>query len=128
MFAGNGDNKTIEINGTSDSTYTYFSGQYGYFLFTQMDTNNGQMLANYAVILIAESGVALSSYDIADIKILDGGAGAIADPGFSEFSITYSDGTAVVASDSTPVSFSTGSYPLTAGATNAGQVTYTAGT
>jgi hypothetical protein len=128
VFAGSGDNKTIEINGTSDNTYTNFSGQYGYFIFPLMNINNGQLYPNYAVILIAESGVALSSYDIADIKILDAGSGSIENPGFTVFSVTYSDGTSAVASDADAVAFSTGAYPLTTSATNAGQVSYTAGT
>jgi len=127
----------------------------GVYIWTYMDNTNGQTSDKYALLYVLLSGDTMADVTNSDVHLWDDQYGQFVTengnyyndsddtngdlsgdtPGYYQtggsatnlYTLTYSDGTAVVGQDVSAVSFSTGTYPLSATSTVAGAVTFSTG-
>ena len=156
VLTGSTDGKEISIDGNT-ITLNASIGQMGtgLYIWTSMD-GSGNMRSKYAVIVYVANGDTLA--DVTKLHVWEEGFGAFINSdgqyytnttlatgtdmdnnplshtngytssGTGIITLTISDTSASVGTDSSVQAFTTGSYPATASITTAGAVTYTAGT
>ena len=153
VFSGDPQGKSI-TNGTTTSSLASVFNTSGVYIWTYMNMSNGQTDTAYSVLYVLLSGDTMADITTSDIHVWDDQQGgfvtengnfyytsddSIGDlvsdtPSYYQsggstniFSLTYSDGTATIAQDVNPVSFSTDGYPETAQVTVPGSVSFSSG-